>query len=89
MLLNLALNTAEKYPEKEFHIFSYEEDRDTVILKALNIYTNEELSKNNLKTIKSYYSAPENEKYNYFKRSGDDIKFKEFEPKREEFLRIS
>jgi len=86
MLLNLALNTAEKYPEKEFHIFSYEEDRDSVILKALNIYTNERLSKNNLKTLKSYYSEPENEKYTYFNRSGDEAKFKAFEPKREKFF---
>lgn len=87
MLLNLALNTAEKYPEKEFHIFSYEEDRDSVILKALNIYTNERLSKNNSKTLKSYYSAPEDEKYKYFDRSGEEAKFKEFEPKREEFFK--
>lgn len=87
MLLNLALNTAEKYPEKEFHIFSYEEDRDSVILKALNIYTNERLSKNNLKTLKSYYSEPEDEKYTFFNRSGEEAKFKAFEPKREKFFK--
>ena len=86
MILNLALNTAEKYPEKEFHIFSYEEDRDSVLLKALNIYTNERLSKNNLKTLKSYYSAQEDEKYKYFER-GEETKLKEFEPKREKFFK--
>lgn len=86
MLLNLALNTAEKYPEKEFHIFSYEEDRDTVILKALNIFSKEEFSKNNLKTLKSYYSEPEENKYNFFKRTGEDVKLKDFEVRREKFF---
>ena len=38
-------------------------------------------------TLKSYYSEPEEEKYNYFKRSGEDVKLKEFEPKREKFFK--
>jgi len=87
MILNLALNTAEKYPEKEFHIFSYEEDRDSVLLKALNIYTNKRLSKNNLKTLKSFYSDPEAEKYKYFHTAGDEGKIKEFDSKRKKFFK--
>jgi len=93
MLLNLALNTAEKYPEKEFHIFSYEEDRDSVLLKALNIYTNEKLSNNNLKTLKSYYTLPDNEKHKYFKTrtnvrdAHDKYGIKEFEEDREKFFK--
>mgnify|MGYP001331219099 CR=1 FL=1 len=87
MLINLALNTAEKYPEKQFHIFSYEEDRDSVVIKALNTYLNEKLSWKNIKTLKSYYSQPEDERYKYFRRSGKEAHIREFEEGKEKFFR--
>ena len=87
MLINLALNTAEKYSEKQFHIFSYEEDRDSVIIKALNTCVNEKLSINNIRTLKSYYSQPEDERYTHFKRSGDQAHIKEFKEKKEKFFK--
>lgn len=87
MLINLALNTAEKYPEKQFHIFSYEEDRDSVVIKALNTYLNEKLSLNNIKTLKSYYSQPGEERYKYFTSSGAEAHIKEFNEKKEKFFK--
>ena len=87
MLINLALNTAEKYPEKQFHIFSYEEDRDSVIIKALNTCVDEEISRNNIRTLKSYYSQPGDERYTHFKRSGDQAHIKEFKEKKEKFFK--
>lgn len=90
MLINLALNTAEKYPEKQFHIFSYEEDRDSVIIKALNTHVNEKLSMNNIRTLKSYYSQPEDERYKYFGKPREEASkelIKKFEEGREKFFR--
>ena len=87
MLINLALNTAEKYPEKQFHIFSYEEDRDAVILKALNTFLNYELSHNNIKTLKSYYSLQGEKRYKFFTVSGAETHIKKFTEGKDEFFR--
>lgn len=57
MLINIALNTALKYSDKTFHIFSYEEEESSILLKALNCYMNIKLSNNNLKTLKSHYQG--------------------------------
>ncbi len=55
-LINLALNIAEEYPAKEVYLFSYEEDRETVILNALNTFINDELDRyNNRRALKNYY----------------------------------
>ena len=64
MLLNLLLNVAERNPKKEFYLFSYEEDADAVFIKALNCYQGETLSKNNVRTIESFYKGDSN----YFER---------------------
>lgn len=87
MLINLALNTAEKYPDKQFHIFSYEEDRDAVILKALNTFLDEKLSKNNIKTLKSYYSLREEERYKFFTVSGAEAVIQRFNESKDKFFR--
>jgi DNA primase len=56
-LINLALDVLNKHPEKEVYFFSYEEDRDSIIIKALNSYLNRELSGNNITTITNYYKG--------------------------------
>ena len=56
-LINLALNVATAYPDKETYLFSYEEDGDSVLIKTLNTYLNKELSQNNRKTLKSYFTT--------------------------------
>ena len=86
MLLNLAINTAEIYPDKQFHVFSYEEDRDIVLLKALNIFSNIEVSKNNLRTLKSYYSKNSEGKYKFFDR-GEKNNINGFEVSKTKFYR--
>jgi DNA primase catalytic core len=55
-LINLLLNLVQNYPDKQIHLFSYEEDNDTLLLNALNTFINRELSKNNRKSIKSYFT---------------------------------
>ena len=56
-LINLALNVAQKYPDKETYLFSYEEDADAILINTLNTYLDEGLSVNNRKTLKSYFST--------------------------------
>jgi len=55
-LINLALNAVELYPDKEFYLFSYEEDGDSILIKTLNTYINKDLSKNNKRSIDSYFA---------------------------------
>lgn len=55
MLINVALNVVEEYPSKEFHMFSYEEDADSILLNTLNTYIGKDLSTNNRKTLRSFY----------------------------------
>jgi len=55
-LINLILNTAQEYPDKRFYLFSYEEDGDSIFINVLNTYIAEDLSKNNRRSIRSYYS---------------------------------
>jgi DNA primase catalytic core len=56
-LINLALNVATAYPDKETYLFSYEEDGDTILMNTLNAYLNEPISSNNRRTIKSYFTT--------------------------------
>ena len=55
-LLNLALNVTQTYTDKEIYLFSYEEDGDSVLLNALNIYIDKDLSTNNRRSIKEYFN---------------------------------
>jgi hypothetical protein len=52
MLINLALRTVEGRPVV---FFSYEESGEAVLVKALNTYTGEPISKNNRRSIFSYF----------------------------------
>jgi len=55
-LINLALNITETYTDKEAYLFSYEEDGDSVLIKALNAYMGEHFSNRNTTTIQNYYA---------------------------------
>lgn len=94
MLINLLLNTAEEYPEKQFHFFSYEEDRESITLKTLSSYCNMFIASDNLKTLKSYYAPPykkgssdREDKYKYFNKQVNSNIVKDFEVKREPFFK--
>ena len=67
MLINLLLNAAQENPKKKFCLFSYEEDRDSIILKTLNTYIDKPLSQNNRKSINTFYSKGEE----YFQNPGE------------------
>jgi len=56
-LINLALNVATAYPEKEAYLFVFEEDGDTILIRALNTYLDEEISSNNRRTLRSYFAT--------------------------------
>lgn len=68
-LINLALNVAIDYPDKETYLFSYEEDGDSVLINALNTYLDEEISANNRRTLKSYFTTGSTE---YIKSQSKD-----------------
>lgn len=79
-LINLALNIATASPDKETYLFSYEEDGDTVLMNTLNTYLDEEISSNNRRTIKSYFTTESTE---YIKSQSRDY----FINKKDEFFR--
>ena len=56
-LINLALNVAQSNPDKEIYLFSYEEDVDSILINTLNVYLDEEISSNNRRTLKSYFTT--------------------------------
>jgi DNA primase catalytic core len=56
-LINLALNVAQEYPDKETYLFSYEEDGDSILINTLNTYLDEKISSNNRRTLKSYFTT--------------------------------
>ncbi|SOU86452.1 DnaB-like helicase C-terminal domain-containing protein [Tenacibaculum dicentrarchi] len=75
-LINMAINIAKNYQNKEVHFFSYEEDRDSILINALNTYLDDEISLNNRKTLKSYFTTGsteymKSEAINYFKEKKD------------------
>lgn len=55
MLINVALNVALRYPQQEFHFFSYEEAQEAIFLKALNAYVDMDLSENNPNSLEHYF----------------------------------
>ena len=68
MLINLLLNTVAEQPDKRFYLFSFEEDGDSILIKTLNTYIDRDLSRNNRRSIKSFYSHGTDE---YFKTGSD------------------
>ena len=59
-LINLALDIAKEYKDKQTYFFSYEEDSNSILLNALNVYMNEEISGNNRTTLRNYFSGHNN-----------------------------
>ena len=57
LLLNLALDVAKRYKDKNFYFFSYEEDRDAITSSALNIYQGRDISTNNRRSISDYFKT--------------------------------
>lgn len=55
VLINFILNYLELYPAKQAFFFSYEESRGAILSLFLNTYINQELSKNNRESVKSYF----------------------------------
>jgi len=56
-LINMALNVAQSNPDKETYLFSYEEDGDSILMNTLNTYLDKEISTNNRRTLKSYFTT--------------------------------
>ena len=56
-LINSAINVSLNHPDKEVYLFSYEEDGDSILINTLNTYINDNLSFNNRRSIKSYFST--------------------------------
>lgn len=57
LLKNSASNLLQEYPEKEIYLFSYEEDGDGILINALNTYLNVDISVNNRKTLRGYFTT--------------------------------
>lgn len=55
MLINLALNIVNEYPNQQVHIFSYEESKEPITLKAFNAYLDLFLGENNIQIIENYF----------------------------------
>lgn len=79
LLINLLLQTASNYPDKEFYLFSYEESGEAILLKTLNTYLDLEISRNNRKSLQSYYRTGED---NFIKKEARA----DFHAKRKEFF---
>lgn len=69
-LINLALNVATASPDKETYLFSYEEDGDSILINTLNTYLDEDISSNNRRTLKSYFTTGSTE---YIKSQSKDF----------------
>jgi len=59
-LINLALDIAKDQINKQTYFFSYEEDSNSILLNALNVYMNQEISGNNRTTLRNYFSGHNN-----------------------------
>jgi replicative DNA helicase len=55
VLINFILNYLELHPNKQAFFFSYEESRSAILSLFLNTYINQDISKNNRESIKSYF----------------------------------
>jgi replicative DNA helicase len=75
-LINLALNIAKEYTDKEVYLFSYEEDGDAILINAFNAYLDHALSAKNRRALQSYFTTGSTEyikdsSIEYFKSEKD------------------
>ena len=83
-LINLALSVAKKSQDiKPIHFFSYEENQEAIILKALNTFSNTEISKNNRRSIEAYLRDGSEQ---FFKKEGKE-KIDLFKQDKEKFFK--
>ena len=75
-LTNLALDIEFSDPTKEVYFFSYEEDSDSLLINAFNVFANTNWSRNNTKTLKTYFSTGSVE---YIQYSEQNVFFGELE----------
>ena len=85
LLINTVLNVAQKYPDKRFIFFTYEESRNTILQYFLNTFTDCELNnssskKSNRQIYKEYFKTDSTQYV-----SGSNLKT--FTDKKAEFFR--
>lgn len=80
-LQNLAIDTALDKEEGTVLYFTFEEDKKAVYKELLNIYADQDLAKNNLRTIGSFYKN----EFSYFSK---DTSIGKFQAKEREFMHI-
>ena len=59
-LINLSLNVAQTYQNKEVYFISFEEDSDNILINALNTYLDTTISGNNRTSLKNYFAGANN-----------------------------
>lgn len=77
MLINLCLNVVSS--GKRVHLFSYEEDGDTILLKTLNTFIGKDLCRNNLRAIKSFFRENTNKYFGDNEKIFDDDRIRFFQ----------
>lgn len=69
MLLNMAIKVVMDLPkDKSVYVLGFEEDTDSMMIRAINTYVAKELSINNQRTIASYYRGQD-----FFKQNKTDF----------------
>jgi len=65
LMMNMAINISQSDKEGEIYFFSYEESREAILLKLMNIYIDKDFKQgeNNLKYIKGYFKHPTGANY--------------------------
>lgn len=90
-LLNLLLDAAEHYPNLKHWLFSYEEGKAAVTLKALSVFCNNDYSKDNRRTFETYYRTGKNDyflQYNNVEAGEIKPRFQDFQEKEPAFWEL-
>lgn len=66
MLLNLLVDAAARYPERRHWLFTFEESAPAVLLKALNVMVDADLSRNNRRTLEAYYRTGSTDYFSHY-----------------------
>lgn len=88
LLINLLLDMAKQQPDKRHWLFSYEEGRAAIMLKALNTYCNHDYSTNNRRTLESYYKGDPSFFGNYHDDNNIGNRLPHFLDKEKEFWHL-
>lgn len=85
MLENLALQLAQNGSEGDTLYFSFEEDKEAVEMQLFNIYIGGNISRNNARTLGSYYH---NGDTSYFNGQYSNVSLNDFKAKEAEFMQL-